>query len=143
SQRLWRDLAADLGPDTLEWEPKGGLVVATDGQSAAGLVDFAARQADAGVTCDPVASDALADYEPHLRVGLPQGVWYPDDQQVQPVRAAAALLRAAVALGATVRFGARVTGLHRSADGSIRGVDYDDGAGRRDGVTTRDDAAHR
>jgi D-hydroxyproline dehydrogenase subunit beta len=53
-------------------------------------------------------------------------VFYPADAQVQPVLAAARLLRAAVDEGATLRLGLDVTGLTR-ADGRLAGVNTSEG----------------
>ena len=107
SDRLWRSLGAEFGPAAFELEDKGGLVVATGEPALAGLRRFAAAQGDAGVHTVPIPADGLHELEPHLAPGLPGGMHYPQDQQVQPVVAAAALLRAARGLGATVRTGRR------------------------------------
>lgn len=135
SAELWRRLGVDPGsgvdPGDLELEAKGGLVVATDAEAMAGLAEFAGRQAVAGVTCLPVGGDEISSYEPHLAPGLPGGVFYPQDQQVQPVRSAAALLRAARAFGALVRTDAEVTGVRTDSRGAVRAVTYRGGDGIR------------
>jgi glycine/D-amino acid oxidase-like deaminating enzyme len=126
SAALWHALGADPGSglhaDELELDAKGGLVVASGDQAMAGLTAFAQRQAASGVDCTPVGGDELSGYEPHLAPGLPGGVFYPGDQQVQPVRAAAALLRAAQAFGAQVQTGVEVTGVDTDATGAVRAV---------------------
>jgi glycine/D-amino acid oxidase-like deaminating enzyme len=71
-----------------------------------------------------VAADELSDHEPHLATDLAGGVHYPQDMQVQPMLAAAHLLRAA---RVTVLTGTRVLGLPRDAAGAIRGVQTDRG----------------
>jgi glycine/D-amino acid oxidase-like deaminating enzyme len=119
SARLWRGLGVDLGADDLELEAKGGLVVAADATSVAGLASLADRQAAAGVTVESVAAQELSSYEPHLAGGLAGGAFYPGDQQVQPVRAAAALLRGARRRGAEFRSRVEVTGLRAGAGGSV------------------------
>lgn len=110
SVRLWRELAADLGAE-IEYEPKGGLVVAEGPTGRAALGEFAARQRAAGVRAIPVPADGLADHEPHLAPGLAGGMFYPDDAQVQPMLATAHLLRTARRHGARVRTQTTVTGL--------------------------------
>ncbi len=95
SLRLWRELAEDLGPRALEYEPKGGLVVARDRQAFTELQASARLQCLSGVTTVEVPADALGELEPHLAPGLAGGVHYPQDAQVQPALAAAALLRRA------------------------------------------------
>ncbi|WP_233645289.1 NAD(P)/FAD-dependent oxidoreductase [Streptomyces sp. BSE6.1] len=130
SRTLWDEAGRELGPDSLELEAKGGLVVASTAEGLAALGDFAARQEAAGVRVEPV--DRVRDLEPHLAPGIHGGVHYPQDAQVQPVLAAAALLRAAVRHGArfhtgevasavTARDGGRTPG-DRSTGGRITGV---------------------
>ncbi|MFD8899325.1 NAD(P)/FAD-dependent oxidoreductase [Streptomyces ardesiacus] len=114
SRTLWDEAGRELGADTLELEPKGGLVVASTDESLAALREFAARQEAAGVRAEPV--DRVRDLEPHLAPGIPGGVHYPQDAQVQPVLAAAALLRAAVRRGARFRTG-EVVGALTTRDG--------------------------
>jgi len=136
SAALWHGLGADLGSgvsaDDLELDAKGGLVVATGEDALAGLRAFAGAQAAAGVDCVPVSGDELSGYEPHLAPGLPGGVFYPADQQVQPVRAAAALLRAARAFGAEVHSDADVVGVRLDAGGAVRAVRAQGGDGEID-----------
>ncbi|MEU9130005.1 FAD-binding oxidoreductase [Kitasatospora sp. NPDC048540] len=124
STRLWRELAATLG-DAVEYEPKGGLVVAAHPAGLEPLRRFAAGQAAAGVDCAEVKGDELAALEPHLAPGLAGGFHYPQDAQVQPALAAAHLLRAARARGAEVFLGEEVTAVRTRADGSVLGVTTD------------------
>ena len=117
SNQLWRDWGAETGTATIELERKGGLVVAAmkgEGEVGGGLDAlnaFAAKQAAAGVRAEPVPAAALPGYEPHLAPGLPGGIYYPDDLQVQPMLAAAHLLRAAQRLGAQLRRDTEFLGL--------------------------------
>ncbi len=99
SLRLWGELAGELGARALEYEPKGGLVVARDQRAFAELRASAELQRAAGVTAVDVPADGLREWEPHLAPGLAGGVHYPQDAQVQPALAAAALLRRARATG--------------------------------------------
>ncbi|MGW3216373.1 NAD(P)/FAD-dependent oxidoreductase [Streptomyces parvus] len=130
SRDLWDEVSEELGPHSVEFENKGGLVVAGTPEGLAALHAFAARQAAAGVRTERV--DRADAFEPHIAPGLPGGVHYPQDAQVQPVLAAAGLLRAAVRRGARVRTGeavaavtgtgGRITGV-RTADGSVLTAD--------------------
>lgn len=130
SRDLWDDAGEELGPATVELEAKGGLVVASTPGALTALHAFAASQAAAGVRTEPVGR--VRDLEPHSAPGFPGGVHYPQDAQVQPVLAAAALLRAAVRRGARVRTGeaaaavtgpgGRITGV-RTADGTVLPAD--------------------
>jgi len=120
---LWTDLAQELGP-AFEYEPKGGLVVASTPESLTALTDLARAQQAAGVTTEPVTADELPSLEPYLAPGLAGGVLYPQDAQVMPTLAAAHLLRAS---GARVETGRTVTEVLRTADGAVRGVRTDRG----------------
>ncbi|MFI1417628.1 NAD(P)/FAD-dependent oxidoreductase [Streptomyces sp. NPDC020731] len=123
SNRLWAQVAQELGRP-VEYEAKGGLVVAGTPETLDGLRRFADTQRAAGVTADPVPADRLHDLEPRLAPGLAGGVHYPQDAQVMPALAAAHLLRAS---GARLLTGREVTRVLRTADGAVRGVRTDRG----------------
>jgi glycine/D-amino acid oxidase-like deaminating enzyme len=119
SARLWADLAREGLGDAVEYEAKGGVVVAATERARAGLEKLAAEQRAAGVEAVPVPPDRLTDLEPYLTPGLAGGVHYPQDAQVMPALAAAHLLRASKA---RVLTGWEVTGVLRGAGGAVRGV---------------------
>ncbi|MBO0655671.1 FAD-binding oxidoreductase [Streptomyces triculaminicus] len=118
STRLWREME-DGVPAASEYEPKGGLVVASSGTAMDALRHFARAQATAGVTAHEIEADRLREKEPHLAPGLAGGFHYPQDAQVQPALAAARLLRAS---GARVRTGSEVTAVLTGPGGEVRGV---------------------
>ncbi|TDD46520.1 FAD-binding oxidoreductase [Nonomuraea terrae] len=119
SNGLWRALAEHGG---FEFEPKGGLVVAETDEIQRRLTELAGKQ---GVEHAMVSGAELRDYEPHLAEGLAGGVYYPQDAQVQPMLAAASLLRhGAESFGRgtlRLRLGVTVTGVLRSG-GRVTGV---------------------
>ncbi|RZB13624.1 FAD-binding oxidoreductase [Streptomyces sp. F001] len=123
SSWLWADLAQEF-EKSVEYEAKGGVVVASTPDGLTALERFAAGQRAAGVIAQPVAADTLYDLEPHLAPGLPGGVHYPQDSQVMPALAAAELLRAS---GARLFTGRNVTDVLRTPDGAVRGVRTDRG----------------
>lgn len=104
SRRLWPEVLADLAgrtpsphkphelerpsepdsPDAVEWDPKGGIVVATTAEGAEALLPFAAAQRAAGVRAETMDDDALTAAEPFLTERRTAAVYYPDDAQVQP-----------------------------------------------------------
>jgi glycine/D-amino acid oxidase-like deaminating enzyme len=104
SGRLWRDFAA--GRD-IEFEEKGGLVVAWTDEQYAALRSLAAEQERAGVASEPLTGRAVRDVEPLLSADILGAVRYPQDCQVLPMAAAAAYLRSA---RVTLVPGAAVTG---------------------------------
>ncbi|KKD09958.1 NAD(P)/FAD-dependent oxidoreductase [Streptomyces sp. WM6386] len=118
SGRLWADLAEELG-EAVEYEAKGGVVVASTPDGLAALERFADTQRAAGVVAETVVGDGLYDLEPHLAPGLPGGVLYPQDCQVMPALAAAHLVRAS---GARLFTGRSVTDVLLTPDGAVCGV---------------------
>jgi glycine/D-amino acid oxidase-like deaminating enzyme len=112
SNRLWREWGAEVGG--IELEPKGGLVVGSSDE-------LPGAQASAGVIAEQVDPRSL---EPRLAPHLTRGVFYPQDMQVQPMLAAARLLRAS---GATVLPGTELTGVH-VASGRITSIDSTTGS---------------
>lgn len=124
SLALWRELGADLGRGAIELEPKGALMVAATPGGLDRLLDLAARQRRHGVASVSVTGDELRTYEPRIAGGLAGGCYYPDDMQVQPMLAAAHLLRAS---GAAVHCGVAVRGLERDQAGRVAAVLCGDG----------------
>jgi glycine/D-amino acid oxidase-like deaminating enzyme len=111
SNRLWREWGDQVG--RIELEPKGGLVVGSSEE----LLKLAAAQSSAGVVTEEVTEPRAL--EPRLAPDLTRGVLYPQDMQVQPMLAAARLLRAS---GATVLPGTELTGVS-VAGGRISSID--------------------
>jgi D-hydroxyproline dehydrogenase subunit beta len=89
SLALWREFA---GTAEVEFEAKGGIVVAHDADQLAGLSAQADRQQAAGVEVTGLGQAGLRDAEPHIAPDLPGGAFYPQDCQVQPMLAAMAYL---------------------------------------------------
>ncbi|WP_338702584.1 FAD-binding oxidoreductase [Streptomyces sp. Q6] len=126
SRRLWGDLAAEPGLGrAVEFEEKGGVVVASGPEGMAALSTFAEGQRTAGVEALTVTPEELRDLEPHMTKDVAGGVHYPQDCQVMPSLAAAQVVRAARRAGAELRIGATVTAVLRTKDGSVRGVRTD------------------
>jgi glycine/D-amino acid oxidase-like deaminating enzyme len=119
SARLWQELA-DRAAGRFEFERKGGLVVAHDDEQLAALAALAQAQRDDGVDADFLDRPGLRAAEPHISPGLPGGVFYPQDGQVQPMLAASWLLAEASRLGARLTWGADV--LAGEGDGRITAV---------------------
>ncbi|WP_063727348.1 NAD(P)/FAD-dependent oxidoreductase [Streptomyces sp. RTd22] len=125
SSRLWREIRDNLGAAAVEYHAKGGVVVAGSDAIAAGLRQLTERQRAAGVEAVDVRPDELAELEPNLTREVAGGAHYPQDAQVQPVLAAAHLLRRARARGAAVHTGVNVTGFLRDRHGAVTGVRTD------------------
>ncbi|SDI22199.1 Glycine/D-amino acid oxidase [Actinokineospora alba] len=125
---LIESLREDLGAGAeIEWEAKGGLVVATTEAAARPLLDFAAAQRSVGVDAREIPAERARDFEPHLTRAVTAAVHYPQDAQLQPVLAACALLAAVRERGGTVRSGVTVSGVDTDATGRVRAVRTSDG----------------
>jgi glycine/D-amino acid oxidase-like deaminating enzyme len=114
---LWRELAARLDAG-IEFEPKGGLVVADSGAQLARLHDLATAQAGAGVAVEPLDAGVLLEREPLLSPALAGGAFYPEDAQVQPMLATAAVLAEARRLGVDVRHYTELGEVRRDSGGA-------------------------
>jgi len=110
STQLWLDLAEQAG-DAVEFERKGGVVVAASQPQLDALAGLAEDQRAAGVQATALDAAALREAEPQLAPGLPGGAFYPQDCQVQPMRAAMACLSRAAATGRLTVTRAEATGL--------------------------------
>jgi glycine/D-amino acid oxidase-like deaminating enzyme len=100
-----------------EFEAKGGVVAAYDGGQLAALLELAKRQRAAGVQVTALDPDGLREAEPRIAPGLAGGAFYPQDSQVQPMKAVLAFLRRARRDGARVVSGASVLALEHGPDG--------------------------
>ncbi|MGH3360175.1 MAG: NAD(P)/FAD-dependent oxidoreductase [Nocardioidaceae bacterium] len=125
SQSVWRGPLAEFG-HLWEFHDKGGVVVASSEGAARSLRALSAEQRDRGVRAVDIDAADLPEYEPYLSPELVGGTYYPDDAQVQPMLAAAHLLRLTRERGATVRTGAEVTGISKDGD-RVTGVHTSDG----------------
>lgn len=112
---LLAKLADELGPELsdVEWQPKGGLVVATTDPQP--LRDFAARQREAGVTAEELTPEQAFELEPNLTREITTAVHYPEDGQVQPVLLATTLLAAVRQRGSQLLSGVTAIGATKSA----------------------------
>jgi glycine/D-amino acid oxidase-like deaminating enzyme len=127
SRREWPVVLARL-PERVadvEWESKGGLVVATTEPKP--LEDFAAVQRQAGVDAQVISPADAFELEPLLTRAVTAAVYYPEDAQLQPVLAATALLAAVRARGGEVRAGVNALSVRRSDGGQVIGLETDAG----------------
>jgi glycine/D-amino acid oxidase-like deaminating enzyme len=128
----WPQVAAELTEQlgssfpSIEYEPKGGLVVAYSDPAAEALLAFAATQREAHVDARPVTPQDALRLEPHLNPRVAAAVHYPDDAQVQPTATVEALLASARQAGARVHTRERVVAAVRDGN-RIIGVRTDRG----------------
>jgi glycine/D-amino acid oxidase-like deaminating enzyme len=110
SVALWQEFAAGHGAE-FEFEHKGGVVVAHDPGQLAALLAQAAAQRAAGAEVSSLDEAGLREAEPRIAPGLAGGAFYPQDCQVQPMRAALAFLARAGRPGGLTVARAEATGL--------------------------------
>ena len=129
-----KDQLGDTFP-SLEYERKGGLVVAYTDAAADALLAFADTQRSAGVEAHTTTPQEALRLEPHLNPRIATAVHYPGDAQVQPTVAVEAFLASARMAGACVRTRERVVGAMRDGSGGrIVGVRTDRGQYPADAV---------
>jgi D-hydroxyproline dehydrogenase subunit beta len=126
SSVLWDRLGTEIDGRSFELEHKGGIVVARDDVAYRALESFVAEQRAQGVAADLVADVDLPKLEPELARGMAGGAFYSGDMQVQPMLAAAQLLRAAKAHGATLLLDVEATGVRTSGE-RVTGLTTGDG----------------
>ena len=125
---LWTDTVAQLGDHlggefpSVEYDPKGGLVVATTAVGAAALRAFASRQREAGVDARELTDVEARELEPDLAPGIELAVFYPEDSQVQPTIATEALMASARRFGARLLENTPVTGAVHDSAGALVGI---------------------
>ena len=120
STELWRSFAASAG--SFEFEAKGGVVAAHDQAQLTALLELAQRQRAAGIEVTALDPQGLREAEPRIAPGLAGGAFYPQDSQVQPMKAALAFLGRARRAGACVVSGADALALERGSGGEAAGL---------------------
>ncbi|WP_230207713.1 FAD-binding oxidoreductase [Microlunatus sp. Gsoil 973] len=123
-ERITDELREHLprGFPSIEYDRKGGLVVATTDAGVKPLLDLARTQRPTGVTAVEVDHAEALRLEPQLNPVITAAVHYPQDAQVQPVIATEAFLAAARRLGARTIFGEEVLDAITAPDRRITGV---------------------
>jgi glycine/D-amino acid oxidase-like deaminating enzyme len=118
---LWAQLARDL-PDDIEYEEKGAIVVAENEAQLLALRSTVAAVSADGVDARLLDAGDLHAAEPNLARDVAGAAYYPRDAQVQPMLAAAALVRSARRNGAILLVHADLQAVERDGDGAISGV---------------------
>ncbi len=125
---LWRSTVTELreqlgdGFPSVEFDPKGGVVVATTAAGAGSLLGFVAGQRLAGVDARVIDASEARGLEPDLTARIEAAVYYPEDAQVQPAIATEALMASARLYGARLLENTRVLGPLLDSAGSLIGV---------------------
>ncbi len=124
SFRLWSELAQELEID-FEYDPKGSLMVA-EGEEALAAVDRKVRDlAAAGVPGRRLDARQLHAEEPALANDIPGGALFPEDGQVEPRYATAALAEGGRRHGLVVRQDTPVRRVVLGPGGRVEAVETD------------------
>lgn len=121
---LSKQLEEELGPafPSVEFEPKGGIVVTTTESGAQPLINFATEQRKSLIDARVLALDEAFEREPWLNPEITAAVYYPEDCQIQPTIATEALLAVARKHGAKSFNNTEVTALIHGPSGTVEGV---------------------
>ncbi len=114
SQRLWRELSAELPPDA-EYLPCGSLWVAADEQEFAEVERKFRFYTERGFPVEILDSHQLAAAEPNLRPGLAGALRMPADSVCYPPCAARYLVDCALAAGGALYFGTSAQSISNTA----------------------------
>jgi glycine/D-amino acid oxidase-like deaminating enzyme len=125
SADLWEGLSHELDDD-FEYDRKGSVVVAETEEELAASAERVQTLAGLGVKGEVLDAGALRREEPYAAHDLPGGVLYPGDAQLEPRLATAALVKAAVAQGATLTIDRSVDRIIRSR-GRVTGIETSSG----------------
>lgn len=118
SLALWSELPTKLSSD-LGVGLAGGLVVAKTGEQMERIVAKAAIEAEAGVATHILQKSDLLALAPYLADDAIGGGFCPMEGKANPLRVTPTLAQAALAAGARVVTGKRVTAIERSRAGFV------------------------
>ncbi|HEX2987068.1 MAG TPA: FAD-dependent oxidoreductase [Chloroflexota bacterium] len=122
SFQLWRELVDELEVD-FEYQPKGSVMVAEDEQSLAAVEQKVRDLAAAGVPGRMLDPKQLHEEEPALAGDLVGGALFPEDGQVEPRYATAAMVEGGRRHGMVVRQDCPVRHIALSPEGRVEAVE--------------------
>ncbi len=123
SAGLWAGLSETLDLD-FEYARTGTIMLAESEEGLATVGEKVKAMHVAGIRGNVLDGPGLRSLERNLAPDLAGGAYFPDDAQIDPRRATAALLSAAQKQGLTLHSHAEVTAIHRArnGEGKITGV---------------------
>ena len=128
SRALYEALSDEL-PGGFGLEKRGLLMLCRTAHALEEERALADRANALGVPAEVLTPEAVARLDPGIDMDVAGAVYFPKDCHLAPGRLVAALTDALQREGATLRWGAEVTGWRRAADGaSVAGVRTADGA---------------
>lgn len=118
SMRLYAEMADATWAD-FAWRRTGSLALASE-RFTEPLADYVAAEQARGRRVEYVDGRGLRQLEPALSPKCDEGIYYPDDGRLHPVRTALSFARSAQSAGAVVATGVRVEGFEVSAGRVVR-----------------------
>lgn len=126
SRSLWEEWVQRL-PGEVEWAVKGGLLLGETEEEAEALREQIASLHTRGVEGYFLDSEALREWEPRLAPDLAGGAWFPQEAQVNPLKACWALAEAACRWGTKAFWNLPATGFLLNGEGNLCGVETPQG----------------
>ncbi|MHB1162737.1 MAG: NAD(P)/FAD-dependent oxidoreductase, partial [Chloroflexota bacterium] len=124
SFQLWRELVQELEID-FEFDPKGSVMLAENQAGVAAMARKVQELAAAGVPGHLLDPRQLRDEEPALAEDLAGGALFPEDAQLEPRYATAALAEGGRRHGLLVRQDTPVRRIVLGQDGRVEAVETD------------------
>ena len=129
STRLYTELSEEDWAH-FDWRQSGSLAVSAE-RFACPMSEYAAQEKAAGRIVEYLTGSAVRELEPALSPDIAEGIYYPQDGRLNPLRTTLSFAAAARDLGATFATGVRVEGFETDS-GRIQRVkttagDFDPG----------------
>ena len=113
SKRLYQDLAAN-GDLDFEWQERGLLMLYKTAPSEHDMAEEADVANHAGIDAQVLSSQQIQDMEPHTRVDVRGGVFYPGDAHLNPNELISSLVTYLRGAGVIILDGQSVTGFGKT-----------------------------
>ncbi len=122
SHAAHRPLAAELCDETgidVGWRPLGGIDLILNDEDEVEAEAIWRDQSQRGVKVERLSAAQVRALEPNISTSVRWGLYYAEDERVAPVPLGDALLQAALARGAQVRYGERLEQIELSHAGGV------------------------
>ena len=122
SHAAHRPLAAELCAETgidVGWRPLGGIDLVITDEDEVEAEAIWSDQLQRGVKVERLSAEQVRRLEPNISTAVRWGLYYGEDERVAPVLLGDALLAAALARGAQMRYGERLEQIEKSCADSV------------------------
>ncbi len=125
-RQLWQELAETLSDD-IEFDAKGGILVAESAEDWQVLVKHTQFLRAGGVMASLLTREELREMEPHLAHDVAGAAYFPQDAQANPPLVCNVLVKHAQQRGLLLLDHTEVTALERDSHNAIKGVQTSQG----------------